>query len=301
MKIKNIIWGLGLCAVGLFGTEAKAQIAPFNAMYFHNQYLNNPAFAGINQGLELNVGYRQQWSEMPGSPKVQTLTGSYALGSHTGLGINLNHDQTGLFKRTRFMGTYAYHLPLNSKSDKLSFGISVGVLDELVDFSLLDGDLGDNSAIDFNQRDQYIDGDFGIAYTSEKWKIQASVPHIKENLKVVKEGENYADAAQFYFSSSFKLASGIESGIGIEPQVGLRTFRGFDNIIDLGVNITLAQDKMGFIAMYHTNKAASLGFSGKLNNTFQLMGYYNWTTSNLLGQGNGTFELALKVKFLKKS
>lgn len=299
-NIRKILLGFGL-VFGIFHTgELKAQLAPFNAMFFNNPYLNNPAFAGLDGGLELNLGYRQQWNKIPGAPKVQSLTGAYALGDNAGLGLNLNLDQTGLFKRTRFMGTYAYHLPLDGENSKLSFGLSFGFMDELIDFGLLDGDLGDNGAIDFNQRKQYLDGDFGIAFSHDKWLIQASVPNLKENLKFSKDENRFVDEAQFYFAASYKILPKFENGISIRPHVGLRIFRGFKNIMDLGAQVALAEEKMALMAMYHTNNSASLGFSGRISKNFQLMGFYNWTTAELVGQSNGTFELALKLNLLKK-
>src|SRR5215217_5075345 len=119
IKMKRYI--MALLVLGMVSADANAQLAPLGAMYYHNQYLNNPAFAGIGKGLEVDLGYRQQWSTIPGSPKVQVLTGSYAMTPKAGLGLNVYNDQTGLFKRTRVMGSYAYHLPLSSKNDKLSF------------------------------------------------------------------------------------------------------------------------------------------------------------------------------------
>lgn len=66
----------------------KAQLNPMSAQYFNNQYLGNPAMAGMG-GLNLNMGVRKQWSTIPGSPSTQSLSADYAMSNKAGLGLNL--------------------------------------------------------------------------------------------------------------------------------------------------------------------------------------------------------------------
>lgn len=298
MKMKRYMMALLISGLG-FGT-ASAQLAPLGAMYFQNQYLNNPAFAGKHQGLELDLGYRQQWSSMPGSPKIQSLTGSYAMTSRAGLGLNIYNDQTGLYKRTRIMGTYAYHLPLSAGSDKLSFGVSVGLMDERVDYNILDGDLDDPSTRNFNQRDKYLDGDFGVAYTSDKLNVQASMPNLRNTLGFNKDDDRVVNEARYFVAASYKLRLSENQGVGLEPKVSFRSVRGFDNIFDMGANFTFVEDKIGLMGMYHTNKSTSFGFIAKVSKTFDLMGVYTSNTAALAGQTNGSFEVNMKINLFNK-
>ena len=39
--------------------QANAQLTGFHSAYFTNEYLNNPAMAGMEKGLDLNLGYQQ--------------------------------------------------------------------------------------------------------------------------------------------------------------------------------------------------------------------------------------------------
>lgn len=298
MKIKRYM--MALLVSGMVCGTANAQLAPLGAMYFQNQYLNNPAFAGKHQGLELDLGYRQQWSNMPGSPKIQSLTGSYAMTSRAGLGLNINNDQTGLYKRTRIMGTYAYHLPLSAGSDKLSFGVSVGLMDERIDYNILDGDVDDPSARNFNQRDKYLDGDFGVAYTSNKLNVQASMPNLRNTLGFNKDDDRVVNDARYFVAASYKLRLSENQGVGLEPKVAFRSVRGFDNIFDMGANFTFVEDKIGLMGMYHTNKSTSFGFIAKVSKTFDLMGVYTSNTAALAGQTNGSFEVNMKINLFNK-
>ena len=298
MKMKRYM--IALLVSGMVSATANAQLAPLGAMYYHNQYLNNPAFAGIEQGLEIDLGYRQQWSTVPGGPKVQVLTGSYAMTPKAGLGLNLYNDQTGLFKRTRLMGSYAYHLPVSSKGDRLSFGVSLGYMDEMVDQGMMDGDPNDPSTRNFNQRQQYVDGDFGIAYTSGKLSLQASMPNLRNSLGLSDDGEQVVNEARFFAAASYRIRLSENEGVGLEPKVAFRGVKGMDNIVDVGANFTFVENKIGLMAMYHSTESTSFGFSARLSKTFDLMGIYTSNTAALAGQTNGSFELNLKVNLFGK-
>lgn len=281
-------------------SSVKAQLAPLGAMYYHNQYLNNPAFAGKDAGLTLDLGIRQQWSNVPGAPKVQVLTGAYAITQRAGLGLNVHNDQTGLFKTTRIMGSYAYHLPLSANANKLSFGLSLGLMDQLIDYSLLDGNIEDPSLRNFNQRQQYLDGDFGLAYTSATLNVQGSVPNLRNNLGFSDNGDQVVNEARFFAAASYKLLLSETEGMAIEPKIAYRAIRGTDDIVDIGANFTFVDQKIGLIAIYHTSKSASFGFNGKVSKAFNVTGFYTSNTAALAGRTNGSFELNLKLNLFNK-
>lgn len=48
----------------LFTTKANAQLNPLSSQYFLNQYQINPAYAGLTDGLNVNLNYRKQWSNI---------------------------------------------------------------------------------------------------------------------------------------------------------------------------------------------------------------------------------------------
>src|ERR1700733_13360398 len=106
-----------LLTIALILTTAccKAQTSPYEAIYFQNRYLVNPAMAAMDKGLDINLDYQQQWTSFPGAPKSQALTVEYQATDKVGLGLNINDDQSGIFRETRIMGSYAYHLPLSDQ------------------------------------------------------------------------------------------------------------------------------------------------------------------------------------------
>jgi len=272
--------------------QASAQLTGLQAMYFQNQYLANPAMAGLDKGLNLNLGYQRQWTNIPGDPKLQNLTGDYNSGNKVGLGFIVNNDQSGLIYQTRIMGTYAYHLPLSDGS-KLNFGLSFGVNDSYINNSQIQGDQGDLSVQLFNQRRIYMDGDLGIAYTSSGLNVQAALPNLG-SIFFNTQGTNLdVDRATFYTAASYVISVSYFNDITIEPKVAFRGIKGFQNILDAGANLVMAEYNLNVSGIYHTNQSATVGVGLNLKPVGILLSYTN-NTGQLRSYANNTFEFGIK-------
>lgn len=285
---------LGACL--LITTRLKAQLTPLSGIYFQNQYLGNPAMAGIENGLSLNCGFRQLWSVIPGSPKTQSFTAEYKTGKKVGLGLNINNDEAGLIKRSRVMGTYSYHQSLNKETRKLRLGLSFGFMDERIMSEQIDGDQNDLSVSRFNQRETYLDADFGVAYTSERLTIQGAVPNLKNFLR--KDAAGAADQAVFYSAISYKLNyPGFLDGFEFEPKIALRGVKGFDNILDLGANFSVANRAANVMVIYHSTESATIGLGAVIKSLGYINANYTTSTGGLKEYTNGNFELSLRLNF----
>lgn len=255
--------------------------------------------AGIDTGLNLNAGYQRQWTSVPGSPTLQNLTADYNSGKRVGLGFIIYNDGAGLIDQTRIMGTYAYHLPLNDRNDKLNFGISLGINNSYLDYNSIVADPGDLAAQNFSQHNLYIDGDIGVSYTSNGLNIQAAVPNLK-NVFFANNTETLdAGRATFYTALSYKIPlNNSEDAVVIEPKVAYRGARGLDNIFDAGFNIDLKEYHINLSGMYHTDQSATVAF-GLNTNTIGFLFAYTYNTGQLSTYANNTFEFGLSYKLFK--
>ncbi|MBW4888968.1 PorP/SprF family type IX secretion system membrane protein [Mucilaginibacter sp. HMF5004] len=291
-----------LCMVLILGIQqASAQLTGMQTMYYQNQYLANPAMAGMEQGLNINLGYQQQWTSVPGGPKLQNFTADYNSGNNVGLGLNVSGDNAGLINRTRVMGTYAYHLPLSDKDDKLSFGLSLGINDTYIDYTKVNGDQGDVAVQNFNQRSIYVDGDFGISYTGRKFTAQAALPNMKTLFFSNDNNNNLeVDRATFFTALSYKIhADNGISNYTLEPKIAYRGVKGFDNILDAGAQMTMNDYNINFGGMYHTNKSFTITFGVNLA-AMDIMAAYSNNTGPLSVYANNTFEFGIKLKMFNK-
>jgi len=110
-----------------------AQQLPHYSQYMINDYVMNPAIGGKDnyfQGMSAN---RYQWGGITDAPRTYILSLQGPLKyQHMGIGGQLFTDIVGPTRRTGGYLSYAYHIPLNDNL-KLSFGISAGILQFMVD------------------------------------------------------------------------------------------------------------------------------------------------------------------------
>ena len=297
--MKNILYTLiALLFLGTSTQNANAQLSQIGASYFQNQFQANPAMAGMEKGLNLTMGYLQQLINIPGNPTVQTMTAEYAMTEKAAFGLNFYNDHSGIFTRTRTVASYAYHLPLNSNAQKLSFGLSLGFMSERVFAQDIKGNINDPNVAAFNQRETYLDGDFGMAYTSQNLTVQASIPNMKSFLN--KDiNRSSMDRSTFFSAISYKFDLEGEGGFGLEPKLVYRGVKELNNIMDAGLNFTYANNRVNLFGMYHSTKSSTFGLGLNYQN-LGFSGMYSTANSALSNYSNGNFELSLKISLFRK-
>ena len=152
MKLKCIVTFCTLC----FFITCFSQQRPHYTQYILNNYIINPAVAGIENYWDVKLSHRHQWVGLDGAPVTTYFTiqgplsknnferfnptslhaeGENPRGKifmeeyqstdpHHGLGLTIINDKTGPLNRFALCGTYAYHLPMN---DRTSFGAGVSL------------------------------------------------------------------------------------------------------------------------------------------------------------------------------
>jgi type IX secretion system PorP/SprF family membrane protein len=283
-----------------FALCSKAQLNPFQTMYFQNQYMYNPAMAGLTNGLNVNLDYRQQWSSFPGAPKTGSLTADFQAADKVGLGLNVTDDQSGLIRSTRAMATYAYHLPLSDKTEHLSFGLSLGINDSRVDYNKINGDLSDVEIGLYNQLKPYVDGDFGIAYTSERLYIGGALPNLRSAFFKTSDTRFDADRMLFMAATSYKIPiDEVTRTFTLEPLAAYRIVKGYKDIVDVGANFSVNNYGLYMQGIYHSDQSMAVGF-GLDQNTYALNFSYNIETGQIRNYTVGAFELGIKLRIPKK-
>lgn len=135
-----------------------AQQLPHYTQYILNNYILNPAVAGIENYTDVKLSHRHQWVGIDGAPVTtyatihgplrksdyerETATGFGVSGEnprgkaywreyekaepHSGLGLTILNDRTGPLNRFTAYGTYSYHLGLTAQTS-LAAGVSAGI------------------------------------------------------------------------------------------------------------------------------------------------------------------------------
>ncbi len=110
-----------------FAVKTFGQQDPMFTKYFFNSLIFNPAVAGSNEHLTLNLIHRSQWIGLEGAPTTQSLSAHTPLkNDRIGLGASLVNDQIGAGGTLDLNTAYAYRFSLNKKI-KLSIGLQASV------------------------------------------------------------------------------------------------------------------------------------------------------------------------------
>jgi type IX secretion system PorP/SprF family membrane protein len=138
--------------------------------------LHNPATAGSQKFASIGGSFRTQWSSMPGSPRTALLFGNtYLAKSKIGIGGYLYNDVTGPTTRNGLQMAYAYHIPMKNDAS-FSLGLEARVQQFSFDRAKLQESLGGNDPAIAGDNNRFKgDAGFGIAYTSKKLQLGASV------------------------------------------------------------------------------------------------------------------------------
>lgn len=172
------------------------------ASSFYDMYgtLHNPATVGSQKYSIVGGLFRTQWSGMPGSPQTGLLFGStYMQKSKIGLGGMLYNDVTGPTSRRGLQASFAYHIPMKNES-MFSLGVDAIVHQFSFDRSKLEGSLGPNDPVIQGEQNRFKgDAGFGIAYTSKKFQVGASVNQLVQSKLNLYEGSgNTTEEAKQY-------------------------------------------------------------------------------------------------------
>jgi type IX secretion system PorP/SprF family membrane protein len=128
-RLKNI--GILFCLAGFMNLSG--QQLPHFSQYMFNDFVLNPAIAGIHDYYQIRTNHRFQWVGMTDPP----LTNSIAFyGPHSsldmGFGGSIYTDVTGPTSRTGISGSYGYNIAINNDM-RLSMGLSLSMLQFRVD------------------------------------------------------------------------------------------------------------------------------------------------------------------------
>jgi type IX secretion system PorP/SprF family membrane protein len=293
--MKSKVYGFGIISTIIFFclSNAKAQLNPLASQYYNNLYQANAAMAGYLPGLRLNIANRSQLSSLSGKPLNTSFTLDYGI-NKVGIGLNFYNDQAGLLNRSKLIATYAYHIPLSYEDSKLHFGFSVGFQKENLNNNAIQGSPTDPIPSQYNDRGLIINGDFGLAFTSKRVFIEASLININKQTMI--ENQPAADYGTFYTSISYLKEVGDWL---VKPKLVYRGVRNYKDLFDVAVHLKPQYQSLAFLGMYHSYKSYSFGLSYQPNRTWQLLGVYNTSTTAIRNYANGTFEIGLQFDFSK--
>ena len=177
----------------IFSGSLYSQQLPQLTQFMDNNFVLNPAFAGMEDYYQVRTSIRNQWTGIADAPSTTILSIYGQQEENIGLGGVIFNDQFGPTSRTGGAVSYAYHLSLTEKVN-LSLALSGGFTQFKIDKN------GWNVA---NPNDPLTQGDvvvetvpdatFGFNFYSKDWYLGLAVPQLlTSNLNLL--DDNLANA-----------------------------------------------------------------------------------------------------------
>ena len=279
---------------------SRAQQLPVYSQFFMNKYVNNPAFAGINDKYTVSSNHRYQWVGITDAPRTYTLSvNGPTKNLKNGLGAFLYTDHVGPTIRTGMQISYAYHLSITEKI-KLSMSLSGGLLEWKIDGHKLNlTDQNDQALVNNVMRTLVPDAKFGFILYGGNWHFGGAAPNLLQNKITFSNATNSElNKLEDHYLIHVGHEFNINNDILLDPYVLVRYVSPAPLQLEFGSKFVWKNTAWAGIT-YRTGDAASflVGYTYKENLSF---GYsYDFTTSNLNNYSTGTHEFLFSVLFGK--
>lgn len=318
---------LVVCTAVTFG-QAFAQQIPQYSQYLRNQFMVNPAAAGVYDFVDITMSGRWQWLGLEESPRTAYLSATTlltkrpkpyynpALRTSNGIVRNpeiktgkLKHaiggqllaDQYGAFRRMNISGTYAIHLPL-SRNYNLSFGTRIGLSnnsflsDKAQVLNVLDPSLGYNDAT----YDQFYAGSSnkmimdicaGFYLYSKNAFFGVSADHLSKDF--VEFGSGTANFnTQMHFNATAGYKFPISENLTLMPAVLAKMMRPAPLSIEGSMQLEYKEWLWLGVSYRHTD--AVVGMAGlNISDRFKFGYSYDFSLSRLQNYTSGGHEIVL--------
>ena len=296
---------LQIAIVFFVSSIVNGQQNPQFSQYLQNPFVINPAMTGVEDYIDLNASYRNQWTGFEGAPKTTTFSFNSSLyllkaklqkrggESHQGVGAFVYSDNIGPIKQSGFYGSYAYHLKM-SDDWFLSMGTFIGATQFRYD---------DSEAILFqNPNDALVQGfssfnfdmSLGLYLYSDYLFGGISANQIFNNQMPFNEDDGILTEGKFQRNYNFLIGSRINLNSNIEfvPSVLVKTVLNAPIQWDLGSKFVYNNNLWGGLA--YRNQDAMVGFLGlRFLQNFMLSYSYDWSMTKFSNQQSGTHEVIL--------
>jgi type IX secretion system PorP/SprF family membrane protein len=280
----------------------EGQQLPQYTQYMLNEMAINPAVAGKEDYADVRSNNRYQWVGITDAPRTYMLTchGPLKL-KNMGLGLNLFTDIVGPTRRTGFNLSYAYHLKLNEKNWRLSFGLSAGILQWGIDGSkLILREEGDANLLTTYRTAVLPDFGTGIYfYKSKKFYLGLSLPQLYQTPIRIYKNTSTSSKMVTHVNLNGAYTVELDEDFELEPSFLLKYAVPAPPKIDVGLRV-IYKDQLWLGGAYR-HKDAFTALVGYMFKDYLMFGYsFDFSSTNIRNYSSGTHEVMLGIRFSRK-
>ena len=300
MNKKNILLTLAVFSASL----SIAQQLPLYSQYYSVPFLYNPSMVGYTDDVNAYLIHKSMWVDLPGAPVTSALTLDGPIKEkNIGLGMALYNDVTDFTQRMGFNTSYSYKLMINDENT-FRFGLSLGVLDNKIDYSRIKvKNMDDPFLYDQIRHKITLDANAGVTYIWKDLQVGIAVPQLFANkLKYINDESNaYYQLTRHYIASAkYTFPINKEKGMSISPIVMVRCAK--NSPVQYDINAIFNWDKIGWAGVtYRSNYAVGLNIGFRFKKTLCAGYAYDLAVGPVKSYTGGAHEIMLGYTFGKKT
>jgi type IX secretion system PorP/SprF family membrane protein len=293
------------------------------SQFFQSANMINPAVTGIEDFVDLKVGFRQQWSGFADAPRTyfisahgafkpkkgfmyeknslrisnpslyQDLPGSADTKWMHGVGGYVIRDEQGSFKQMSSYGSYASHFQLG-QTMRLSIGISAGISNRRWDIDQIRLRIPEdelyNTYLSQGVIENYFDVNAGMMLYSSNFFFGYSAAHLLQN-KILADNENVGKLnIHHYIMAGYRFR--LNDRLELLPSALIKYVDPAPPVVDFDIKAKYDQLLWAGIGYRHDN--AIVAMAGFYLSDFLTISYsYDYITNDLGAYNSGTHEIAL--------
>lgn len=289
-----------------------------------NPFFFNPALGGLSSVIQLNGGYRTQWTNLTNAPSSYYFSGSSIIksgvrnnaveefnadkesiyaspfnsvdGTKHVLGGKFIGDQVGPFSKTSFFGNYSYHLPF-TKNTMLSLGVSAGWSNLSLNQNkvvLLDEDDSQyNQFLSSGANQNIFDLQAGIGFYGKGFHFGLSANQLLKNDVILNEiitGNSLE--RHLFFIGAYEINAGDD--FVIEPNLMAQMTNNAPVSLAVGSRVHYKRKFYGGL-LFRTSDAFSLLAGMNFARKFQVGYSYDIAVGPTRGAKGGSHEIQLGI------
>jgi len=275
----------------------QGQQLPQFTQYMFNDFVINPAIAGVHDYYQIRTNHRFQWVGLADPP----LTNSIAFYGPNekldmGYGAYIYNDVTGPTSRTGVTGSYAYNIAITTEM-RLSMGISLSMLQYRVDGTQLNPkDVSDPSILNMVSTSYMPDAGLGAYLYGEDFYVGLSLAQLLNNKVKIFDNKDGLNRLKTHFNLTAGYSYEINRDWAVEPSILFKGTAPKEISFDLTAKVSWQKMVWGALSYrYHETVAIMIGYS--YEDTF-IFGYaYDIGISSIRKYNVGTHELMIGYRF----
>jgi type IX secretion system PorP/SprF family membrane protein len=294
--MKRIIYIL--CFTILTGSAGlQAQQMPHYTQYMFNDFVINPAIAGVYDYYQIRTNHRFQWVGLLDPPMTNSIA-FYGPSAKLPMGYGgyIYHDVTGPSSRTGVTGSYAYNIAV-SGDIRLSMGLYASVMQYRIDGTQLNpADISDPALLNMVSTSYLPDAGIGLYLYAENFYAGLSLAQLLNNSIKIFDNKDGVNRLKTHINLTGAYRFWIDEDWLIEPSVMIKGTAPRQLSLDITARVEW-QRRLWAAISFRTQDAVALMLGYSFDKSL-FFGYaYDIGISELSKYNTGSHEVMIGYRF----